>query len=232
MLAYQRVANQTQRDALIMGHLSLVHHVIGRLVAQLPPGTDLENLEAAGTLGLVEAAQNFDHTRGVEFRSYACIRIRGAVLDELRRNCPLPQHMLERVVKVRKALDGLEAPVSVEALAEATGLSCDEALDCLAAMQLTRPVPLHDADDSTAAMPRGRVEQPDVLAEHEEQKQLLKEAMESLPERDRLVVTLYYAEDLRLREIGQVLNLSEARVSRILSAALLRLREAMRARGQ
>jgi RNA polymerase sigma factor for flagellar operon FliA len=189
----------------------------------------LENLEAAGTLGLVEAANNFDPSRGVQFKAFAAIRIRGAVLDELRRNCPLPQHMLERVAKVRKACEDLPPPVTVEALAAATGLSHDDTLDCLAAIQMTRPVPWDDSDEFASKTPDCRAERPDAELERQEQKRVLKEAIASLPERERLTVTLYYAEDLRLKEIGQVLNLSEARVSRILNAALLHLRKALRA---
>src|SRR5262245_65056886 len=93
--SYQDVAVRDRRDALILEHLSVVRHVVGRLLTELPPGLDSENLEAAGMLGLVEAARHFDPNRGVDFRTYAQSRIRGAVLDELRRNCPLPQRVLE-----------------------------------------------------------------------------------------------------------------------------------------
>src|SRR5438132_1518967 len=99
---------------------------------------DVENLEAAGTLGLVEAANHFDPDRGVQFKTYAYTRIRGAVLDELRRNCPLPQPMLQRAAKVRQAYEELQQPVTLEALATATQLSADEVADCLAALRLTR----------------------------------------------------------------------------------------------
>src|SRR5262245_19727067 len=118
---YQDVAVRDRRDALIFEHLSIVRHVVGKLLAELPPGMDAENLEAAGTLGLVEAAGNFDPTRGVDFKAYALNRIRGAVLDELRRNCPLPQRILERVSMIRIAHQELVAPVSVDALATCTG---------------------------------------------------------------------------------------------------------------
>ena len=104
LTAYQRVADQQKRDALILSHLPLVKHVIGRLVGELPPGVDVENLEAAGVLGLVEAAGKYDPGRNTLFKTFAYIRIRGAVLDELRRASPLPQQMLERVSAVRKAL--------------------------------------------------------------------------------------------------------------------------------
>src|SRR5438105_15672875 len=113
-----------------MAHLALVRHVIGKLVAGLPRGVDVENLESAGTLGLVEAAQQFDPDRGVAFKSYAYKRIRGAILDELRRNCPLPQEMMERVALIRKAHRELPRPVTLEALAESTGFTLDEVAEC------------------------------------------------------------------------------------------------------
>jgi RNA polymerase sigma factor for flagellar operon FliA len=86
--AYNQQSVQNQRQQLILTHLSLVRHIIGRLKAKFPRGMDLENLEAAGVLGLVEAANRFDPQRGIRFETFAYLRIRGAVFDELRRNCP------------------------------------------------------------------------------------------------------------------------------------------------
>jgi RNA polymerase sigma factor for flagellar operon FliA len=228
--SYRQVAVQNRRDALILDHLALVRHVVGKLIAHLPPGLDLENLESAGMLGLVEAATNFDASRGVEFKSFAIARIRGAALDELRRNCPLPQHVLERVAKLRRAYQKLEEPVTVETLAEATGLSHDEVLDTLAAIRLTQMVSWERTGEPILTRLDDRQEQPQSEFEREERKRTLAEAIASLPERERLVVTLYYMENLRLKEIGQVLKLSESRVSRVLNAALFQLGEYLRAR--
>jgi RNA polymerase sigma factor for flagellar operon FliA len=227
---YNEVAAQTRRDELILTHLSLVRHVIGKLVAQLPPGADIENLESAGTLGLVEAATHFEAQRGIQFKTYAFLRIRGAVLDELRRNCPLPQHMLQRVAVVRKAYEELQPPVTVEALAAVTGMTSDDVADCLAAIRLTRMVSINHAHEALGTNLHNRKQQPASELEQLEEKRLLGQALTSLEERERQVVTLYFLEDLRLKEIGQVLNLSESRVSRILSAALLNLSEFMRSR--
>ncbi len=227
--AYSRVAERARRDELIESHLGLVRHILGKLVAQLPPGVDVENLESAGTLGLVEAANKFDPERGIKFETYAYTRIRGAILDELLRNCPLPQHVLERVARVRKAYEALPPGATTAELAAAAGLSDDELADCLAAMRLTR-MTSWEAGDSLDACLADRSEPPDALAERAEQKELLADAIEALPERERLVVTLYYMEDLRLKEIGSVLGLSESRVSRVLNAALFTMGEYMRAR--
>jgi RNA polymerase sigma factor for flagellar operon FliA len=191
---------------------------------------DVENLASAGTLGLVEAANQFDFDRGNQFKTYAYPRIRGAMLDELRRNCPLPQHVLERVAKVRKAYQDLPAPVTVEMLTVATGLTADEVADCLAATRMTRMLSFDGSGEQVATRLDERQEAPEARLERAEERQRLADAIESLPERERMTVVLYYLEDLRLKEIGQVLGLSESRVSRLLNAALFHLGETLRVR--
>lgn len=228
--AYDAVARKGRRDALILEHLPLVRHLVGKLVAELPPGVDVENLESAGVLGLVEAAHYFDPERGILFKTFAYPRIRGAVLDELRRNCPLPQNVLALVARVRKAYDELPPPVTTAALAAATGLSEEEIADALAAVRMTRLLSWEELGEPIGTRlddPR----RPDRVAEKEEQKRLLIAALAALDERERLIVTLYYLQDLRLKEIGQALRLSESRVSRLLSAALFHLGEYLRTHG-
>jgi RNA polymerase sigma factor FliA len=227
--AYDQVAEQSCRDELILSHLPLVRHVLGRLRAQLPPGVDLENLESAGVLGLVESANHFDRERGTQFNTYAYQRIRGAMLDELRRNSPLPQQMMERLTLVRAAYTKLPAPVSVDDLAAATGLTTEDVADCLAAHRLTRMVSLRSAHElGIGTRFDDREDRPDVVAERGELAEQLAAALTRLPERERLIVTLYYREDLRLKEIATVVGLSESRVSRLLNAALFHLGEALR----
>jgi RNA polymerase sigma factor for flagellar operon FliA len=227
--AYGQVAAQGRRDELILNHLWLVRHAVGRLAAELPPGIDLENLESAGTLGLVEAANNFDPERGIKFETFARSRVRGAMLDELRRNSPLPQHLLQSVAQVRKAYQRLPPPVTVEALADATGLSSDKVADCLAAMRLSRILSWDDTSETKATRLHERHDSAENATEREEQRLLLAAAVEALPPQERLVVTLSYLEDLRLKEIGKLLDLSESRISRLLSAALFHLGEHLRA---
>jgi RNA polymerase sigma factor for flagellar operon FliA len=218
---YSRTAEQTARDELVMSHLWLVRHLTGKVTARLPAGVDIENLESAGMLGLVEAARRFDASRGVDFKSFAALRIRGAIYDEARRNCPLPQEVMRRVTLVAKAQEQLPAPVTVEELAARTGLGHDDVLDALLAMPLIRMQSLEQiVDDPT----RQSEASPQASAERSEQKRLLADAITALPERERLVVTLYYMEDLRLKEIGELLKLSESRVSRLLAAAQFQLR--------
>lgn len=221
-LAYQQTAAATERDQLIVEHVDYVRHVFGRLVAELPLGVDRENLEAAGLLGLVEAAHHYDPRRGVEFKTFAYRRIRGAMLDELRRNCPLPQSMLEIIARLREAQRGLSPPASAAQLAQASGLTQREVEAGLEAMRLAESRTLGEEiiDDRQAASPFN-------LAQRNELQAALAEGIERLPERQRLVVTLYYLEDLRLKEIGRVLKLSESRVSRLLAEAEAALRHWM-----
>jgi RNA polymerase sigma factor FliA len=227
---YHRQAEQSRRDQLIMSHLPLVRHVIGRLTGELPPGVDLENLESAGVLGLVEAANKFDPDRNAQFKTFAYLRVRGAILDELRRNCPLPQHVLERVAKIRKVYRQLPPPVRVEVLAEETGMTIEEVSDTLNAMRMTKMISWEQTAQPNGLGLAEYEEAPEAELERFERLQLLAEAIESLPHREKMVVTMYYKEDLRLKEISLVLKLSESRISRILSAAMFEIGEYMRAK--
>jgi RNA polymerase sigma factor for flagellar operon FliA len=227
---YQRTLDQERRDRLVVEHLPLVKHVIGRLIGDLPPGVDRENLEAAGALGLVEAAAKFDPTRTVQFKTYAFRRVRGAILDELRRNSPFPQQVLERIAIVRRACRDLPAPITVADLTRATGMTEDQVADTLAAMRLSRMISWEDLDRSETPGAAGQFDDPEHEMERQEQLELLASAIDSLPERQRLLLSLYYREDLRLKEISAVVGLSESRISRVLAATLFELREYLQAR--
>jgi RNA polymerase sigma factor for flagellar operon FliA len=219
---YSRTVDQTTRDELVLKHLWLVRHLMGKLTARLPSGVDVENLESAGMLGLVEAADRYDSSRGVDFKTFASLRIRGAIVDEARRNCPLPQEVMHRVALITKAQDKLTPPITVDDIMRETGLSHDDVCDGLLAMPLIRVQSLDQIVDDPTRQTDGS---PEAQAERAEQKRLLADAIAALPERERLVVTMYYKDDLRLKEIGEVLNLSESRVSRVLAGAQLQLRK-------
>jgi RNA polymerase sigma factor for flagellar operon FliA len=227
---YEQVSAQSQREELILGNLTLVRHILGRLAVRLPRGIDLDNLEAAGVLGLVEAANRYEPERGIRFKTFAFTRIRGAIYDELRRNCPLPQDLLERTAKVRNILQSMPPPASIENLALATGLSEEDVTECLAAIRMTRSISWEDIAASNDGHLANAAERPDLLLENAERKRLLIEAITQLPESERLSITLYYMEELRLKEIGRVLNLSESRVSRLLKSAEHRIEEHIRAK--
>lgn len=227
--AYETASLHHQRDELIVSHLEYVRHILGRVIANLPDGIDIENLESAGVMGLVEAAQQYDFSRGVAFKTFSYSRIRGAIIDELRRNCPLPQQVLQQVAKIRSAIERLEPPATPEIIASETKMTVSEVENCLQAMRLTRP----GVWDEYAVSQHHRQQTddtPEASLELDEAKQVLAECIEKLPDQERIVVTLYYMEDLRLKEIGRVLNLSESRVSRVLTKAEFRLRQLVRAK--
>lgn len=215
--AYKDSSSQMARDQLITDHLKNVRHILGRMLVTLPDNIDRENLEAAGVLGLVEAAHHFDPNRNVEFGAFAYFRIRGAIIDELRRNCPLPQQMLEKWARIRQAMDQIVGPATVEDMAERCGLEPEEVEQCLNAMRLTRPEAWQDdfalADSSSMS-----------IVEHQDRAARLTQAIEKLDERSRSIVIMYHRDELRLKEIGEVLDLSESRVCRLLEKAHLQLK--------
>ena len=228
---YQARARSEFRDQLITEHLPLVRHILGRIGPRLPNAVDQENLEGAGILGLVEAAQHFDPVRGVTFKTFAYRRIRGAIFDELRRNSPFPQTMLRQIARVREVCESLPAPVTIETLIATTGMSQGEVEQTLEAMRLGIAQSWDESNTAGSSLQRTCGELPDQQVEQAELKQLLAHAIEALTEKERLVITLYYLEDLRLKEIGEVLDLSESRISRILAKAEFRVAQWIKAHG-
>lgn len=224
--AYKDVSSGNQRDNLILEHLEYVQHILRKMLVTLPASVDAENLESAGTLGLIEAAKQFDPDRGVAFKSFAYPRIRGEIIDELRRNSPLPQRMLQAAAKIRSVCETLPPPVTPEMIATETDLTVDEVENCLEAMRLARPGAWSETERAAASGDSN----PAQSLEQEEYRRMIADCIEELPEQERLVLELYYMEDLRLREIAEVVELSESRVSRILSRAEFRLREHIRIR--
>ena len=222
---YRDASIEEKRKQLVTDNLPFVKHVLGRLVGRLPHHVDLENLESAGVLGLVEASHQYDAEVGVGFRTFAYRRVWGAIIDELRRNSPLSQKMMTRIALVRRVQEQLEPPVTAERIAEHCDLDADQVETCLDAIRLASPSPLtsemltfiHDPEsDSTSS-----------AIEFEEAKKSVADCIANLPEQQRLVITLYHGEDLRLKEIGRVLNLSESRISRVLAKAEQAVRDAL-----
>ena len=213
---YRQQADRELRDQLIMEHLGLVKRVLGRLLIELPEFTDTENLEAAGILGLVEAANRFDATRGAQFQTFAYSRIRGAILDELRRNCPVPQMILQHWSLIRQIWQHSSATTDSQSLAKATGLTVAQVEDCLVAIRMTRPEVWQEDLPVRNSTERGGLQIDNQMR--------LADALERLSDQPRTVITLYHLDELTLKEIGVVLGLSESRVSRILASAELQLK--------
>lgn len=228
--AYLRESRQSEQDALIVEHLEYVQQIFGQLVGKLPAGVDRESLLSAGTLGLVEAARKYDPTHEAAFKTYAYPRIRGAIVDELRRSSPVPQRVLKMMAQVREAKRELPAPATIEDIAAHTGLRVEDIDECLQAQRLTQQKSWSDVLDEQCLAIHGRSETTaGEYLEQEERVRILADAIEQLPERERTVLTLYYLEELRQQEIGEVIGVSVSRVSRVLARAEEAVREHVRA---
>lgn len=220
------------RDRLIMDNIDYVGRILSTMTIAVKDDNAKENLISAGTLGLVEAANKFDPSKGIAFRTYAYPRIRGAIVDELRSQSPLSQKMLGQIGAVRRALETVEPPATPEKLAEETGLSLDQIHATLESLRFVNPDDWQDLSDVVHGAYRSQVGTPEHAVETQELIELLAGAIEDLKEQERLVMTLYFYEELNLAEIGAVMDLSESRVSRILAAAKLTVQEIIRCKTQ
>lgn len=217
------------REALILEHVPLLKHIVGRMHLDVPGGLDRDDLYGIGMLGLVAAADAWEPDRGLQFSTFAYTKIRGAILDELRKSDFLPRGRREKLRELDAVVQRLEhergAPPSPEDLAEELGVAPEEVDQVLLSAASASLVSLEEgpSDALRNLLTDPSCDDPVESAEWNEMKARLVEAIEELPEQDRSVITLYYAEELLLKEIGQVLGVTESRVSQIHSRALYRL---------
>jgi RNA polymerase sigma factor for flagellar operon FliA len=233
------------REQLIRQHIGLVRKVAGRLALRLPPHVSVQDLESAGVPGLLAAVEQFDPDKEVDFAVYAQTRIRGAILDDLRSLDPLPRSLRERAREIDRAIRTLEQrwlrSVTDAEVADFLGLSLENYHQLLFDLRGGIQVSL-DGGGSGAGEGEedGRV-LPAVVDDRapdawralalKERQGLLGSIIDALPATERTVLSLYYYEELTMREIGAVLEVSESRVSQIHSAAVLRIRSRLRRQG-
>jgi len=228
--AYASTRPAPDMDALVRKHADLVKRIAYHLAGRLPPQVEVEDLMQAGMMGLLEAAQNYATGRGASFETYAGIRIRGAMLDALRKLDWAPRSVHRKARAAAQALREVEALRGSEAneadVAAHMGVSLSDyqrivrdSLGC----QLLR---LNDADGEESALDRlpDGAPDPEANALDESLRQAIIDAIQELPERERLVLSLYYEQELNLKEIGAVLKVTESRVCQLHGQALLRLK--------
>jgi len=235
--SYKRTGDKALRDRLILTYAPLVKYVAGRLGSGLPAHVDEGDLVSYGLLGLIGAIERFDPGRDIKFETYAISRIKGSIIDELRSMDWVPRSVRARARDIERAIGALEARLmrapTDEEIAARLGISEDELDESL--LEISRssiaaldelwtnsasgdPVALIDTlEDPLAPQPTQAMAQSEV-------RDALGEAIARLPEREKLVVTLYYYEELTLREIGDVLGVTESRVSQLHTKAILRLK--------
>jgi len=219
--------NETQ---LVQRHSDLVRRIAHHLMARLPSSVDVGDLIQAGLIGLLEAARNFSGAHGASFETYAGIRIRGAMLDELRRGDWAPRSLHRRQREISAAMHVIEQESGREArdseVAERMGIGLEEyhrSVQDAAQCRVLSISPRSGEDEGDIDAPSD-VDGPQRELERSEFQGELAAAIRALPERERLVLSLYYEDELNLREIGAVLEVSESRVCQIHGQALLRLR--------
>jgi RNA polymerase sigma factor FliA len=235
---YGQNRDATLRDRLVLHYAPLVKYVAGRVGTGLPAHVDIADLVQSGVFGLWDAIDRFEPERGLKFETYAMQRIRGAILDELRAQDWVPRSVRSRARDVERALERLESRLQRSAsdaeVAAELGITVAELRELYAQLQLTSVVAL---DELIAAgyggtsladtLPDDKVEEPGAFLDSIENRRLLAEAVSQLTDRDRVVVSLYYFENLTLAEIGRVLGVTESRVCQLHTRAVLRLRSKM-----
>lgn len=233
MNAYGTVATNTHesQNDLVSSHISLVKRIAYHLSARLPESIELDDLMQAGMIGLLEAAGNFDATRGASFDTYAGIRIRGAMLDEVRKLDWTPRSVYRKQREVSEMIRSIEAdtgrPADAREVAAGLGITLDEYHVILRDTAGCRLFSLDETQDESGysrEVSGSLADLPDHEINQDQLRQRIAEAILKLPEREQLVLSLYYERELNLKEIGEVLGVSESRVCQIHGQAALRLR--------
>ena len=224
------------RDRLILHYAPLVKYVAGRVGSGLPAHVEQADLTSYGTFGLIDAITRYEPSREVKFESYAMARIRGAIIDELRSTDWIPRSVRVRAREFERTVARLEAqlqrsPTDGEVAAE-MGMEVEEIRKFLGQLSLVNVVALDELlTDEDGSAPRlvdtlrdSAALDPQAMAEHGEARQLLARAVEQLPDREKVVVSLYSFEGLTLAEIGRVLGVTESRICQLHTKAVLHLR--------
>ena len=231
--SYGKDKNNAAKEQLILHYAPMIKYVVGRMSIYVGNAVDFDDLVSYGIFGLIDAIDKFDYHKGAKFETYAGLRIRGAVLDGLRSLDWVPRTLRQKSRQLDEAYSLLEAelgrePTNVE-LAEKLGVPTDEIDEEIKKSSLMALISLDDYlegnHETGAAQPTDSpAETPENLFEHKELKEMLIDALQKLTEKERLVTTLYYFEEMTLKEISKIMEVSESRVSQIHSKAMLKLR--------
>ncbi|HKL86964.1 MAG TPA: RNA polymerase sigma factor WhiG [Treponemataceae bacterium] len=234
---YKKSRDPAIREFLIKQYAPLVKYVAGKVAVGMPSNVEFDDLVGFGVFGLLDAIEKYDPDKNVKFKTYAVTRIRGSIFDELRSLDWVPRSVRQKTKEIEEAIVRLESKlgrtVSDNEIAGSLGISETEFHQTLYKISGTSIISLNDVwysgDDSDSISIGDTIESPismnpDVIVEKEEIKRVIVEAINELPEKEKMVLVLYYYEDLTLKEIGQVLNVTESRISQLHTKANLRLR--------
>jgi len=230
--AYQTGCSANDRENLITSHLSKVKYIADRMAAKLPPSVEWDDLYGAGVIGLIDAVERFDASRGIAFTTFAEMRVRGAILDNLRSLDWASRNTRKRSREIQAAYNHVEQEkgdcATEEEIAAYMKISLGELREILQDLRCLSVLDLDERDEETGLSAIDTVKDSatnafEQLAEKQTRKNLAK-AVDKLPERERRVVALYYLEELNMKEIGEILGVSESRVSQLRTQAIVRLR--------
>ena len=230
------------QEEVIKRYSPMIKYVANRIAMRLPPHIEVDDLISVGVLGLMDAITKYDSSRGAKFKTYAEFRVRGAILDELRSLDWVPRSIRQKASQVDKVVQGLQAKLrrqpEDEEVAKEMGLSLDQSHETL---NETKSIPIFSLEDLGIAKESGDQQSlldclagkadadPQTQVRLVELKEIIAKAIDALPEKERLMVSLYYYEELTMKEIGAVLDITESRVSQIHSKAVYRLRTKLKA---
>ena len=227
------------KEQIIQEYIPLVKYIASRIMFGKNKYMEYEDLVSYGMIGLIDAINKFDNSKGMKFSSYASIRIKGAMIDELRRNRPISKGAMDKLNRYNKAIEDLQGsllrePTNVE-ISNYLGISMNEVgeienyINYISMVSLENVIFSDDEDINLMGVIEDKNSpSPDSYLEDKEKLEVLTQAIELLKEKDRMILNLYYYEGLTLKEIGKVLEVSESRVCQLHSRAIRNLRECMK----
>ena len=226
------------REKIILEYAPLVKVVAGRLSMYLGYNVEYEDLVSYGIFGLIDAIDKFDCLKDVKFETYASLRIRGAILDQIRKMDWIPRTIRQKQKRIDAAIKEIETQcgrsATDEEIAKSLGITADEYLDWQSQMKITNVVSLNEfleqgseVSNEAGSTRSAAFDSPEEILERDELKKMLTQALELLTEKERKVILLYYYEDLTLKEISNILEVSESRISQLHTRALQKMRGRM-----
>ncbi len=233
---YRSTVDPKTKDEIIIEYAPLIKYIAQKIASRLPSNIELDDLISCGVIGLMDAIEKFDPSRDNKFKTYAEFRVRGAILDELRAQDWVPRSIREKAKMIERSYAKLESelgrPATDEEMCKELGVNQEEFHDLL---NKAKSVSLLNIDDSATfnrgdkkliagLMEDSRAANPFTAVSYKNSRDKIKEGIQSLPEKQRLVLSLYYYEDLNLKEIGQVLDVTESRVSQLHTQAIMKLK--------
>ena len=235
---YARTKSPEVREKIILEYAPLVKVVAGRLSMYLGYNVEYEDLVSYGIFGLIDAIDKFDFLKDVKFETYASLRIRGSILDQIRKMDWIPRTIRQKQKKIDAVIREIETrygrSATDEEISAGLGISGEEYLDWQSQMKITNVVSLNEFLEQGSEVPNesaqsrsSQFDSPEAVLEREEIKKMLMESLELLTEKERKVIVLYYYEDLTLKEISNILGVSESRISQLHTRALQKMRGKM-----